>query len=43
MSEYGHEIFIVDGPDENIKITTPRDFLTFKGFVDLKEYEQIWR
>ena len=29
--------------EENIKITTPRDFLTFKGFVDLKEYEQIWR
>lgn len=43
MSEYGHEIFIVDGPEENIKITTPRDFLTFKGFVDLREYEQIWR
>lgn len=43
MSQYGHEIFIVDGPEENIKITTPRDFLTFKGFVDLKEYEQIWR
>lgn len=43
MSEYGHEIFVVDGPEENIKITTPRDFLTFKGFVDLKEYEQIWR
>lgn len=43
MSEYGHEVFIVDGPEENIKITTPRDFLTFKGFVDLKEYEQIWR
>lgn len=43
MSEYGYEIYIVDGPEENIKITTPRDFLTFKGFVDLKEYEQIWR
>lgn len=43
MSEYGHEVFVVDGPEENIKITTPRDFLTFKGFVDLKEYEQIWR
>ena len=43
MSEYGYEVFVVDGPEENIKITTPRDFLTFKGFVDLKEYEQIWR
>ncbi len=43
MSHYGHEIYVVDGPEENIKITTPRDFLTFKGFVDLKEYEQIWR
>lgn len=43
MSYYGHAIHVVDGPEENIKITTPRDFLTFKGFVDLKEYEQIWR
>lgn len=43
MSHYGHAIHVVDGPEENIKITTPRDFLTFKGFVDLKEYEQIWR
>lgn len=43
MSHYGYEINVVDGPEENIKITTPRDFLTFKGFVDLKEYEQIWR
>lgn len=43
MSEYGYPIFIVDGPEENIKITTPRDFLTFKGFVDLEEYEQIWK
>lgn len=42
MSHYGHAIHVVDGPEENIKITTPRDFLTFKGFVDLKEYEQIW-
>jgi len=42
MSHYGYEIHLVEGPEQNIKITTPRDFLTFKGFVDLKEYEQIW-
>ena len=42
MSYYGYEINVVEGPEQNIKITSPRDFLTFKGFVDLKEYKQIW-
>lgn len=42
MSYYGYEINVVDGPEQNIKITSPRDFLTFKGFVDLEEYKQIW-
>jgi 2-C-methyl-D-erythritol 4-phosphate cytidylyltransferase len=42
MSHYGYRIHTVDGPIENIKITTPRDFFTFKAFVDMQEVAQIW-
>ena len=43
MANYGHHIFTVEGPEENIKITTPRDFFTFKSFVDMEEVAQIWQ
>lgn len=36
------EIYTVRGPEENIKITTIRDFFTFKSFVDMKEIDQVW-
>ncbi|WEV52730.1 IspD/TarI family cytidylyltransferase [Bifidobacterium sp. ESL0704] len=42
MSHYGYRIHTVDGPIENIKITTPRDFFTFKAYVDMQEVAQIW-
>ncbi len=42
MSYYGHPIFTVEGPPENIKITTQQDFFTFKGFMDSKELSQLW-
>ena len=42
MSHYKHTIFTVEGPVENIKITTPADFFVFKGYSDMKEYEQLW-
>lgn len=42
MAHYGYVIHTVDGPEENIKITTPRDFFAFKSFVDMKEVAQIW-
>lgn len=42
MAHYGHTIHTVEGPEENIKITTPRDFFAFKSFVDMKEVAQIW-
>ena len=37
MQQSGHKIFAVDGPSENIKITTPSDFYTFRALMDLKE------
>lgn len=42
MTHYGHRAFVVEGPADNIKVTTQRDFFAFKGFVDYKEMEQLW-
>lgn len=42
MSYYGHEVFTVEGPSENIKITRPEDFFAFKGYSDLHEMKQLW-
>lgn len=42
MANYGYRIYTVEGPEENIKITTPRDFFAFKSFVDMEEVAQIW-
>ena len=40
MSRYGYQIHTVDGPAENIKITTPSDFFAFKGYMEQKMGEQ---
>lgn len=42
MAHYGYPIFTVDGPVENIKITTPSDFFAFKGYTDMFETKQLW-
>lgn len=42
MAHYGYEVFTVDGPIENIKITSPRDFFALKGYMDMKEFSQLW-
>lgn len=42
MAHYGYEIFTVNGPIENIKITSPRDFFVLKGYMDMKELSQLW-
>ena len=36
MQFYGAELFTVIGPAENIKITTPIDFYTFKAYLEVK-------
>ena len=41
MQYYGHELFTVEGPAENIKITTPSDFYIFRAIMDAKENLQI--
>lgn len=42
MAHFGFEIHTIEGPADNIKITTRRDFFAYKGFVDYKEMEQLW-
>ncbi len=41
MRYYGHKLYTVDGPANNIKVTTPLDFFMFKAMLDAKESEQI--
>lgn len=41
MRMYGKELFIVNGPHENIKITTPDDFYIFRALYDARENQQL--
>ena len=43
MKHYGHPLYLVDGPYENIKITTPDDFYTMRALLDAKEDAQLYR
>lgn len=42
MKSCGHELFSVEGPVENIKITTPMDFYLFRALYEAKENSQIF-
>ncbi len=42
MRHYGHELYVVEGTMENIKITTPSDFYVFRAYVDLQESSEIF-
>ena len=42
MSYYGFKMHMLDGPYENIKITTPNDFYTVRAILDAKENAQIY-
>jgi 2-C-methyl-D-erythritol 4-phosphate cytidylyltransferase len=42
MTHYGATLHIVEGPVENIKITTPADFYIFRAITEAKENSQIW-
>lgn len=41
MYQYGYKLYAVEGPINNIKVTTPMDFFMFKAMLDAKENEQI--
>ena len=42
MQQYGYQIYSVEGSGDNIKITTPKDFYTFKAILDARENSQIF-
>lgn len=42
MKFYGHELYTVSGNVDNIKITTPADFYTFKALYEVRENQQIF-
>lgn len=42
MQHFGKKMYLVDGPEENIKITTPNDFYTMRALLDAKENAQIY-
>ena len=42
MQEYGYDLFLVDGPGENIKITTPEDFYIMRAILEAIENVQIY-
>ena len=42
MKYYGHDLYVVPGNADNIKITTPADFYTFRALYDARENQQIF-
>ena len=42
MSFYGCSLHLVEGPMENIKITTPMDYYTFKALIEADENSQLF-
>lgn len=41
MQYYGRKLYAVEGSSENIKITTPDDFYTFRAIYDARENGQL--
>lgn len=41
MSWYGVKLHVVEGPTENIKITTPSDYYIFRALYEARENSQI--
>ena len=41
MKHYGVNLFTIEGPDENIKITTPYDYYVFKAIYEARENIRI--
>lgn len=42
MHMYGKHMHVVEGPSENIKVTTPDDFYTLRALLQAKENSQIY-
>lgn len=42
MNSYGEKVTLVEGPVENIKITTPTDYFIFRAISEARENDQIY-
>ncbi|MDE5618781.1 MAG: 2-C-methyl-D-erythritol 4-phosphate cytidylyltransferase, partial [Clostridia bacterium] len=42
MQRYGYPLYMVDGPYDNIKITTPDDYYAMRAILQAKEDAQIY-
>lgn len=42
MKQYGYTLHMVDGPVENIKITTPMDFFLFKAIYETQQSSMVF-
>ena len=42
MTHYGYKLHTVEGPQENIKVTTPSDFYICRALLQAKENAQLW-
>jgi 2-C-methyl-D-erythritol 4-phosphate cytidylyltransferase len=42
MNQYGYKLHMIEGPIENIKITTPDDIYTLRGYLEKKENAQLY-
>lgn len=42
MRYYGHELYMLEGPSENIKITTPEDYYTMRAIIQSREDRKIY-
>lgn len=42
MSHYGYKLGLVQGPMENIKITTPTDYFVLRAMLEVHENQQIF-
>lgn len=42
MMKYGYRLHTVNGPAENLKVTTPVDFYTFRALYEARENSQIF-
>lgn len=42
MSHYGYKLGLIQGPMENIKITTPTDYFVLRAMVEVHENQQIF-
>lgn len=42
MKSQGKSLFVIDGPTENIKVTTPDDFFCLQAIVNSRENRQIY-